>query len=693
MIEVLERAHNPSIEEILNLEISKGFLQACNVSSDRPDALKNLPETLRGFIDKFPIKVDNKPMDFTRHRYLAPVYESMRLDRGDHFTSVLMTGAQVGKTIRAIGGVVYSASTFWGESFGYFLPDQNMSDIFSSQRWKPIMRSHPLFASLSGLLGRSSAEDRKRVRKFGESTIYFWYMGGKTSTEALPMHGVFFDEVRRMVFGDIQRAMERMSHCDYPIDEKISTAGHPDSDIHYYFKRTNQQYFHTTCKCPDGVVLADRWPDCVGVRGKADYFYRCPTCSMEITDPQDGRYVARTPENEKKGIGFHIPQILSPYWPAPKLFEKYENAADRQEFYNSGLGTPWVDPTAIMVPLDVAMACVKPGLAWAQTGVNCLMGVDQRGGENHVVIGDIEPGTNKLRLRHLEIVQGEGKAVFAQLYSLMERFDVDTCVIDALPSYNEAVSFAKHHKRRVFLAYYSDNVNMVRWSDRDEELKALQRAKPESKFEYHAMLDRYKSLEWTLTKWVERRVVCPEPKGLVQEVRVTGVIRQSHICLGDPDTHEQGLFYHLRSAAKRRIEVFTADAERRERVETGQFRMIFENIHVDPHFLHAMNYCSVAASRRQGGTELYAPEVRAAHQTPQEVQAANPEMSITQASDVSQLEARLPQVVLPTGTPGTCGACQSFTGGSFCEARGLNTKAELPACELFQPILKKKVRP
>lgn len=682
MLSSLERTGHTSISEILNLQMSKGFFQACNVSSERPDALKDLPKTLRGFVEKFPVKVEGKPIDLDQHRYLAPVYESMRFDQGDHFTSVLMTGAQVGKTIRELSGLMYAAAWFWGESFGYFLPDQNMSDIFSSQRWVPIMRSHPLFASLAGLLGRSGAEDRKRVRKFGESTIYFWYMGGKTSTEALPMRGVFFDEVRRMVFGDIQRAMERMSHCSYPIDEKISTAGYPDADIHYYFKRTNQNYFHTTCKCPEGIVLAERWPDCVGVRGKHDYFYRCPTCSMEITQPQDGRFIPRTPEVTE--VGFHIPQILSPVMTCERLFHKYENAADRQEFFNSGLGLPWIDPTAIMVPLEVAMACVVPGLAWAQSGVNCLMGVDQRGGENHAVISDIDPETGKLRLRHLQIIQGEGKAVFAELYALMERFDVDTCVIDALPSYNEAVTFAKHYKRRVYLAYYSDNVNMARWSDRDEELKALQRAKPDSKFEFHVMLDRYKSLEWSLTKWVERRIACPEPRGLTQSLKVSGVTRQSHICLGDPDTHEQGLFYHLRSAAKRRIEIFTADTERRERVETGQFRMVFENIGIDPHFLHAMNYCSIAASRKVGGTELYTSDVRPPHMTPQEIKAENPAMSITQASDVSQLESRLPKLITAPGLPGTCGSCISFINGTYCEARSFNTKAALPACELYQ---------
>ena len=670
-------------------EMAEGFRRATQEGRERPEVFTKLPETLRGFVEKFPVRVEGKLIDLTDHAYLAPIYESMRFDRGESHVSVLMTGAQVGKTIRAISGLQYAAAWFWGESFGYFLPDQNMSDIFSSQRWVPIMRSHPLFASLSGLIGKGG-EDRKRVRKFGESTIYFLYMGGKTTTEALPMRGVFFDEVRRMYFGDIQRAMERMSHCSYPIDEKISTAGFPDADIHYYFKLTNQQFFHTTCKCQDGVVLSDRWPDCVGIRGKDEFFYRCPTCSMEIVRPQDGRFIARTPEI--KAIGFHVPQILSPVMTCKRLFKKYEDAADRQEFYNSGLGMPWIDPTAIMVPLDVAMACVEPGLAWAQSGVNCLMGVDQRGGENHVVIADIDPETKKLRLKHLQIIQGEGKSVFAFLYSLMERFDVDTCVIDALPSYNEAVALAKHFKRRVFLAYYSENQHMVRWSDRDQELQALRRARPDSKFEFHVMLDRYKSLEWSLMKWVDRRILCPEPRGLVQAVKVTGVTRQSHICLGDPDTHEQGLFYHMRSLAKRRIEVFTADTEKRERVETGAFRMIFENIGIDPHLAHAWNYCAIASSRRHGGTDLFSPDSRALGQTPQDVKAAKPEFSLQQASDVSQLQNRLPQLVVPIqiASPNTCGACASFKDGTFCEARGFNTKAELPSCEIFMSILPKK---
>lgn len=652
----------------------------------KPEALDDLPVTLSEFSERFPVKVDGQPLDLTEHSYLKPIYDATRFDRGKDCTMVLMTGAQVGKTIWLISSMIKAAAQFWGDNFGYFLPDQGMSDIFSSKRWLPIMRSHPLFASVSGVgVGSSKRdEDRKRVRPFGDSTIYFWYMGGKTSTESLPMRGVFFDEVRRMHHADIQRAEERMSHCSYPLNMKISTAKFPDADVHYYFKRTDQRFFHTKCRCKEGIVLAENWPNCVGVRGTEDYFYRCPKCDMEITQPQVGEFVARYPE--RKAIGFHVPQMLSPVMTPARLFQKYDSSLDRQEFYNSGLGMPYVDPTSIMVPLDVAMACVQEGLQWAYNGINCFMGVDQRGGENHVVIGDIDVATKKIRLRHLQIIQGEGKAVFADLYPLMERYDVDCCVIDALPSYNEAVAFGKRFKRRVFLAYYSENQNMIRWSDRDNELAALRKANKDSKYEYHVMLDRYKSLEWSLSKWVDRRIICPEPKALTQRVRTHGVDRISYICLGDPETHEQGLFYHLRSAAKRKIEVFTADSEKRERVETGAFRMVFENIGIDPHFMHAANYMCVAASRRIGGGEIYSGSkpVNTGEETPAEILERRPDITVTQAGDVAQVKKSFSHLVNLNQVEGTCGTCMHFNDEkNWCKERDFNTQASFPSCHTY----------
>lgn len=1016
------------------------YLKPTSAAREKPVELQSLPATLYDYVLDRGFLVDKKPMDFARHRYLVPIYQSMqfRPDEEEDFDRTLMTGAQVGKSITALTLLIYAAQRFWGGKFGYFLPDREMADIFSSDRFLPIVQSNPSLAqdlSTETRVKGAKKEDRKRVRSLGETTIFFSYMGGKTSTEAIPMDGVFFDEVRRMLMGDIERAHERISHASYPVKVKISTAGYPDcfdgdtlitsrhrdtgmimpmpirelvdrwkefdvlsynriggnrprwrrllgavcrgirpmvkvklwggtairctrthrfalpkqnrgqgttfswvpidsvprrptrfggdigpggvltvtafpdadsvkqarydapadlltcyaigafvaegtlknkclqywqnpdkplrahvqqwasahglycsenghavtvslsrradllalfaacgdradqkaiplsilagshaqlmsllaglldgdghrrkprtslrhsrkewdfytcsdtlasqmmflcrrlglapsrstrrsrgnakpvhcishnpssfhakevlpklgctgvdsveddgdglaydlqvegtpwfvlaesgavvhnSTIDYYFKRSTQHYFHTRCGCAEGVVLAEVWPDCLG-ESEGRYFWRCPKCSTVIADPQDGEFRPRTPENH--GLGFHVPQILSPVMSPKRLWDKWMNMTDRQEFYNSSLGLPFIDPASILVPLDVAQACEDVSLRWMREGINCVMGVDQRGGENHVVIGEPTKGGRKLALRHLEIIQGDSP--FDQLYPLMERYDVDCCIIDALPSYNEAVKFAKAYKRRVFLSYYSDNVHMLRWSDRDEELQALHRAKPDSKFEYHVMLDRYKAIEFALMYWVNRLVACPPAAALVQEVRVKGVKRMSQICLGNPETGEQGLFYHLRSVARRKIAAVTRDSQKRETIDTGAFRMVWENIGIDPHFLHAFLYCVMASQRKQVTAELWTPEGNMGSRvTVEETKKQKPNVTLTQAGDMAQIQTAMR--ALPAGPSylGQCGSCESFQAErKHCQARGFSVQADMPACEEYR---------
>ena len=60
-----------------------------------------------------------------------------------------------------------------------------------------------------------------------------------------------------MSMTDISLAEQRISHSEYPVNIKLSTAGYPGTDIDYYYSLTNQQEWHTRCRCPDGIVLAD----------------------------------------------------------------------------------------------------------------------------------------------------------------------------------------------------------------------------------------------------------------------------------------------------------------------------------------------------------------------------------------------------------------------------------------------------
>jgi hypothetical protein len=572
-----------------------------------PEISRNAPNDLYSFVEKIrpTLKVDNEPFTWIGHEYLIEPYKAFRIT-GDHseegLQAVWMCGAQVGKTIGGFMLLVWLAMRFWGKYFGYFLPDQAMAMIFSDVRFKPTVRSIPEIKPLWGEdptadEGEKRRTDQKRVRSLGASQVFFSYMQGKTSTESIPMLGVLFDEVRRMMEGDIDRAMERISHSPYPIDFKFSTAGYPDANIDKYYKRSNQHRFHSKCKCKgsDGVVLADVFPNCIGeksagmtpsLRHLPNVFYICPVCKEVIDNPREGIWIPHNPTS--RVIGYHIPQTLSCRQNAEKLLTAYQEASDLQEFFNSKLGIAYLAPESQIVNEDILRATVNTDLKWLNKAGNCAMGVDQMGGFNVVTIRCWGPktdnGLSKSRLVHIEVIYADDP--WDRCDELMEQYDVNVAVVDALPNINEARRFAKRHKGRVWLADYSydkkGDDDICIWGDRPKDNQSEKRSSEETKNKYTVKISRYHGIEWNLMKYVHRLKEQPHERGIEATVQDN---------VGRPVTMflcEQMFWVHLQKVARRKEMIDESQ---------GKFRMVFENIGLDPHFLHADLYCELALSR------------------------------------------------------------------------------------------------
>ena len=563
---------------------------------EKPEIVKNVPDCLYNFVENIrpTLKVDNEPFTWEGHEYLIEPYRAMAVtgdENPEGLKMVLQCGAQVGKTIFGFLFLVWLALRFWGKYFGYFLPDQAMAMIFSDVRFKPTVRSIPEIRPLWGEdptadAGDKRKTDQKRVRSIGPSQIFFSYMQGQTSTESIPMLAVVFDEVRKMLEGDIERAEERMSHSPYPINFKYSTAGYPDANIDKYFKQSNQHKFHSNCGCKDGIVLADVFPDCIGDHNGKEFFYICPTCKTIITNPRDGRWIAHNPSSDI--IGYHIPQTLSCRQSAGKILKAFQEASDLQEFYNSKLGVAYLSPESQIVNTDILRATVNTDIKWINRGSNCAMGIDQMGGFNVVTIRYWGPkcdlGVNKSRLAHLEIIYADDP--WERCDELMQQYDVDICVADALPNINEARRFAQRWPGRVWLADYSyeskGDGDICEWGDRPKQTSSEKKSSDEIKNKYTVKISRYHGLEWNLMKYVHRMKEQPHERGLVAEVKDnTGRMHIQFIA-------EQVFWVHLQKLARRKVMIDEAQ---------GKFKMIFENIGIDPHFAHADLYCELALSR------------------------------------------------------------------------------------------------
>lgn len=555
-----------------------------------PVQASTIPEdTLDAFATYRPWQIDRHAFDWDTHRYLMPVYKAFRVDprQTDGLQMVILKGAQTGASVFGMLGLIFVALKFPGSWSSYYLPDQAMTHIFSSNRFKPMVESNP---SIAGLLGgeRGEGDNSHRLRNLGPSSVSFGYMGGKTSTESIPLLAVFFDEVRRMEPLHIALAQQRISHSPYPIDIKLSTAGYPQQDIHAFFLQTNQQFFHSRCRCRDGIILAQEWPACIGEQ-RGDIFYRCPKCDTRIVNPQDGAYIAHAPAQTIPG--FHLPQTLSlaPLHAPAKLWEKYiDPQEDRGEFYRSGLGLPYIDPEAQLVVEDDLLACENSELRWETEGTRCALGADQMGGWLDIVVLKHMP-RGKYRLMHLERLEGDDPFDDGRLDALMRRYDVSCACIDLNPNYNEALRFCKRWVPRAFLVTYSstDRADMFQWRDRRRP-KDQTPNEPEVKFRYVVTIQRYKALDYALGLFRERLIEMPHRRGLIQTVHdERGILRP--VFMGEE------LFNPHMKRMVRQKHVLDEDQL--------TYKMQMVKVGADPHFAFAFTYAVTAASR-QGGARV-----------------------------------------------------------------------------------------
>lgn len=579
------------------------------------------------FIRQYRLTADGHPIDLSnRYRHLVELYED------NHNDITVMAAAQTGKSVWEMADLARNMVVHWGQGFAWWFPDFHLPDAFSKTRFAPFIRSSDVLGKLLGSTTRKGdGSDAVRLRTLGPSTVFFLSVAGRTSTEGLPILGNYFDELRRMSRGDVQRALERASGQENPIVRRVSTARYPESDIHAAFLAGDQRYFHTACQCPNGIVLSKAWPECVvdlksaslEMRRKVEHafamagmpylnmteeqihrwgeaVYACPKCGTILVDPRDGWWESHAPE--LYGHSYQMPQLLSWTYPASRAWSKWNDPeAEIQELWNSLLGLPYLDKTAQPVQPEHLAACVNAEAKWAGAmsedwrRKHCkgtAMGIDAMGGYLVCVIKQ-RTLNGKHRTIHLEIPHGEDPWIRAD--KLMKQYDVSVCVADCNPHWNEAHRFANRHPGRVWLSVYIDTptAKVVEWMDR-AKMPAGQ--KGETKFKHMVRIHRTRGLQWSLGRWSTRNNETPPPSGLVQMLpRQAGkVILTAGLKVGnfEPVPICRDVYWlHLQRVVFAKQEI-GEDAKRR-----GEIKIQAEHVGLDPHFAHADLYASVALAR------------------------------------------------------------------------------------------------
>jgi hypothetical protein len=620
-------------------------------------------------VDGHKFTLDNRPsMHFIYDLIPTTIEEAYQK------TVVMMKCAQVGFTILEMLACIYLALKFEPAKIGMYLPGRDLAAIKSTIRFMPIVRTVPIAynrlveETVDGKT-RSKGEGNVMTRQMGESNFYFLWTSGKASTESLPIDILSFDEVQEMAIKDMEKTRERLSASRIKFTLMGSTANWPDADIHWWYKKGTQHQFHTKCPhCGESSVLENHFPQCIRYDDeRRDYRYACPLCTGWIDDTQAGEWIAQNPD--ARVISVHYPQTLSPTISAREIIESYHEADDMKNFFNRKLGKPYTDPSQVPVNLEMLNACAAVGMAaglkWKKSARGTFMGIDQMGGFNVAIIKERMPNGQQAVV-HIEYIytqptkENPEASPFDRCDELMDQYGVQCCVIETLPNYNDAKRFAQRHHGKVFLAGYADmKEDMLRWGDAPKLDASDRRTSEEERDRFTVTLDQYKCMQVSMSRFVKKACLFPDPNELVQEVLEKGMRRNAAVC------KEYAFLHFTRTALV---------AEKDE--EQKKFKRRVVKVGIDPHTSYANMLCDVAWARAYGTSTFILPPEK--ETVPHLVAGTK-----AKAVSVGQLGAKLAEIMaLPPGE--VCGRCSAFDETtSRCGEREVRVRASSPGCFMF----------
>ena len=385
------------------------------------------------------VRLDGKPFRFEDHAYLRAIYD----DTAAHI--VLTKAAQIGGTTWAILKAVHACAM--GLNVMYFFPTRTDVLEFSKSRVGPLLADNPF---LERLLHHTDTAGLKRI---GSSHLYMRGMQSSVGMKSVPADMLVFDELDEATPDAKSLATERLSHSDYKRIIELSNPSLPGYGIDEAYQLSDQRHWTIRCAgCGTWTALDKEFPAKLGqevriIRQREDggYYRACPKCDDEL-DLAAGEWVADFPDRTTHG--YRISQLFSSKVDPGEILEEYRRTRFPERFFNLKIGLAWADVQNRLDEAAVLACCGEHGLA-ERSREHCTMGVDT-GKELHVVVSRwTNPSREQREVIYLGTLQE-----YSELDELMRRFNVATCVIDALPEIHATREFAKRHPGQVYLNYF-----------------------------------------------------------------------------------------------------------------------------------------------------------------------------------------------------------------------------------------------
>jgi hypothetical protein len=402
-----------------------------------------------------------KPMSFESHPFMPALY------RDTHPHIVVIKGSQIGATTWAILRDLWALTT-WPISTVMTVGGIDINQ-HAAARINPIIASsdylsdrildadsvHMKRFSLRGVsslpaMARGKVARIRYMSVYGLSTAYFTGSGSESDAISRDADFLIHDEIDKSDQQVIELYRSRISGpSPMKWTIKLSTPTFPGYGIDREYRLSDMRRWLIKCPgCNDFFEMA--FPDCLEPQTYEEHegghqavlpgetcpqcFYICPKCHRRLNDAERGagRWVAET-NNPGLPHGYSVSQMAALYVPAVAILRAKHTAVWASTFWNMTMGISHDEGNAAFTKEAIVGI---PGISYGRTDPErpmavssqqpCFMGVDV-GGMLDVVIDTLDPGG---RPRTVAIIRTPD---WSEIDRLIERFNVQTCVIDALP--------------------------------------------------------------------------------------------------------------------------------------------------------------------------------------------------------------------------------------------------------------------
>lgn len=297
---------------------------------------------------------------------------------------------QCGMSENEVREVLWFGDTHDYIKMAYVFPTFDQVADFSKTRIEEVMKDSPYIKSRMGInpvtgkkLAGEDVVDNVRLRRIGNSWIFFRSGHTPKAGEGIDVDLVVFDEIDRMAPNVMIAFNETLSSSAYGWRRDVSTPSLPGVGVNASYKDSDQQHWFMRCPhCghwftmihdfPKGVVELPK--DSRGVPNHDLYLkypwieptdthmYVCTKCGEPISDETRIKGIWRPLYPYKTAVrGYQISQLICPWISASQLMKKKEDYNLDQLFENYVIGRPYLGDNVMLTKGDI-LRCIDTSM-------------------------------------------------------------------------------------------------------------------------------------------------------------------------------------------------------------------------------------------------------------------------------------------------------------------------------------------